>query len=65
MNILNVSLLQFGSSNKKEAPVRGEKVPKRYVDLNTCSTVHIGFTPFAIRDLPFLVNNPKRLSSWK
>ena len=59
------SVLQKGNSNKNDAPFIGENAPNKYVDWKTCWKGQIGFTPLAVRALPFLVNKPNLLSSWK
>ena len=64
-NIWKFSELQWGKINSKCAPVIGEYAPNSQVDLNTCWNLQIGLTPIAVRDFPFLVNNPKRASSSK
>ena len=63
--IWKVSVLQCGISNSKWSPVIGEKAPNKYNDWKTCWNRQIGLMPLAVNPLPFLVNNPKRLSSWQ
>jgi hypothetical protein len=43
----------------------GENAPNSHNDLYSCLNGQMGFMPLAVRDLPFFVNNPKRLSSQK
>jgi hypothetical protein len=57
--------LQFGISSRNLSPSIGEKAPKRYVVLNIWWNGQIGLMPLAVSALPFLVNRPNLLSSWK
>ena len=56
---------QFGSSKRNLSPLIGEKAPNKYSVWNTWWNGHIGLTPIAVRDFPFLVNKPNLLSSPK
>ena len=65
MNSWNISALQAGISAAILSPLIGEYAPNRYVLLNTWWKGQIGFTPLAVKVLPFLVKSPNRHSSSK
>lgn len=64
-NNWKLSVLQCGSSSKKLSPSIGENAPKSQSVWKTCWNGQIGLTPFAVSALPFRVNRPNLLSSWK